>query len=619
MMKKFRLLLLLFVVSCTNIDDVLVDESFINKVNVDLFARSQIALSKDSAQRVLENMYNEIDAFIYSLDSIVVAGDTLRGTRGCTIISQPYDSWLFIVDRYPYAAWSHECEYVYFNVENGGVEVVTEMNLPLGKSLSLIKSYQSQTALKKQLYDPSPQQNARNVNAQTKKYAVIIQGGTSLYENNYCFWNDCANLYRVLKSKYDFYDEDIYVLMSDGTNPNADRNLMNGLYDSSPLDLDDDGDADIDYSATYSNVANVFTELSREVNSGDELFIFVSGHGYCNIHNGQPVYYLGLWNEDDMSPSEFKSQLDKVTQYCSTNIVMNQCYSGAFVSSLRSRANTTISTACSEYEVSQARMSIGYFEFPYHWVAAINGKYPDDVPANADFDGDSNVSFLEAFKFAEKNNFFTTTGTINGQSYQIQTPQFACSSFLRGYNHGLSGLLFNLPTLTGPNYFVEGVQNTYSLSNVSDSANVTWSFSNILMDKGRIGNSIILSRETPPNQLELDLFVKATIQIQSLDLSFDLTKNNLVLWKGGICMSNDYIYGDLVDGEGYVSLPYDLPGAYGYTWYTSSSCYPEYQGLSHTNFLKYSRADIESEYDVWVEMYSPSGELVTIVRHYVEY
>ena len=62
--------------------------------------------------------------------------------------------------------------------------------------------------------------------------------------------------------------------MSDGTSPNKDRRLLNGTYDSSPLDLDGDGNDDIQYAATKDNLKTVFNRLSSILTEDDNLFIF---------------------------------------------------------------------------------------------------------------------------------------------------------------------------------------------------------------------------------------------------------------------------------------------------------------------------------------------------------
>ena len=59
--------------------------------------------------------------------------------------------------------------------------------------------------------------------------------------------------------------------MSDGTDPAADMHATTGGYKSSPLDLDNDGQPDIQYAATRANVKNVLSSLSQRIGKDDHL------------------------------------------------------------------------------------------------------------------------------------------------------------------------------------------------------------------------------------------------------------------------------------------------------------------------------------------------------------
>ncbi|GHU68772.1 hypothetical protein FACS189413_06430 [Bacteroidia bacterium] len=111
------------------------------------------------------------------------------------------------------------------------------------------------------------------------QYAVIINGGYDRYNNHERYWNDCAAIYSALIKEYGYDKSHIYVLMSDGTNSATDRHRINGTYDSSPLDLDGGGVADIQYAATKANITIVFNTLSNIMTSSDNLFIYTMDHG----------------------------------------------------------------------------------------------------------------------------------------------------------------------------------------------------------------------------------------------------------------------------------------------------------------------------------------------------
>ena len=68
---------------------------------------------------------------------------------------------------------------------------------------------------------------------------------------------------RMLNS---YSKSNITTLMADGQKPEKDRNLNNGEYDSTPLDLDGDGTPDINSSATRSSVISSFQRYAELLN-----------------------------------------------------------------------------------------------------------------------------------------------------------------------------------------------------------------------------------------------------------------------------------------------------------------------------------------------------------------
>lgn len=125
-------------------------------------------------------------------------------------------------------------------------------------------------------------------------YAVIINGGGNAWSNWVRYWNDCSAIYSTLINVYGYPKDHIYVLISDGTNPEHDRHHYDGHYDSSPLDLDGDGSNDIQYAATRANITQVFNTLRNRLTPADNLFIYTTDHG--GQESGTDVY-MNLWNE----------------------------------------------------------------------------------------------------------------------------------------------------------------------------------------------------------------------------------------------------------------------------------------------------------------------------------
>ena len=230
-------------------------------------------------------------------------------------------------------------------------------------------------------------------------YAVLINGGRNRLTNHERYWNDCAFLYRTLRQTFHVPRRNITVLMSDGGAPDEDMLRADGRgFLSSPIDLDGDGQADIDYPATYQAVSRTMINLSRQLTSDDHLFLFVMDHGGSNS-NGS---FIWLWADEQLDVFSLTSLLG-MFHTASVNILMGQCYSGGFVNSLI-RDGRVIATACGSDEQSWVCPDRPYDEFVYHWICAVNGADEMGNPIDADDNDDGEVSMQEAFQYAQSHD-----------------------------------------------------------------------------------------------------------------------------------------------------------------------------------------------------------------------
>ena len=230
---------------------------------------------------------------------------------------------------------------------------------------------------------PSHKSKQRASASSNHQYAVIISGGGNVYYNYERYWNDCSAIYQTLVNVYGYSKQNIYVLMADGTDPTVDRHLNNGTYESSPLDLDGDGLADIQYDATRSSITSVFNILNNTLTEDDDLFIFTTDHG--DTVGGNHVA-MCLWNGEILHDYEFATYLNSISAN-QINVCMGQCYSGGFIDNI-STDNIVISTACRYDERSYARQDFLYDEYVYHWISAVAGETPYGVTVNADTNND---------------------------------------------------------------------------------------------------------------------------------------------------------------------------------------------------------------------------------------
>lgn len=266
-----------------------------------------------------------------------------------------------------------------------------------------------------------------------QKYAVIINAERDMGHNYIRYWNDCSVVYQTLLSK-GFLKENIFVAMADGTinNYNSTFTVCHALS----LDLDEDGDDDIQYAANLNDINHIFTELANQMTSNDDLFIYTVGQGGVDIfdihpHTSPYVYnpiyrsYLVLWGGEYLTDVDLAHMLELISAR-TINIVMQQSHSGGFIEDLIGLDNIVITTACNATEEAHAMERNIFDEFTYRWVSAITGSSPysmipcdvctitdpyhfsdltDCFIANdGDYDGDGYVTMQEAFNYAEHYN-----------------------------------------------------------------------------------------------------------------------------------------------------------------------------------------------------------------------
>ena len=356
-------------------------------------AFSQIARSEayEAVKHTLGTKWTQSEVFV--TDRTLMAGEQMA-TLGAAPVKAKTDSWMFFIDLDPYANWGHECIYAFVDVNSFQVDTLHRLMPPLGiDRMEQIKQVLPRsTSDQGALFDiPAPQ----NPSTPNNGYAVIISGGASPYYNFERYWNDCSAMYKVLRNKYNYSRDKIFVLMSDGTDPGEDMHLNSGGYISSPLDLDNDGYNDIQYSATKANITTVFNILQQLVTANDNVFIFTTDHGGSGST-------LNLWGES-MTTTEFAAEVNKLSAAKSINVCMEQCFSGGYIAALCGDKRV-VATACSATQSSYAMSDLRYDEFCYYWISAVAGYTPDGTPVNADYNDDGHVSMDEAFLFAQSHD-----------------------------------------------------------------------------------------------------------------------------------------------------------------------------------------------------------------------
>lgn len=331
--------------------------------------------------------YSQCDDSDQSIDCYMTRQTTSNPIVNGKIMKGEF--WLVFADLMPEANWEHPCKYIYVsdNMEGGeyAVAVVDSVRPPHSGDFEPMKL--SRTTRDRMELESS--EKAKRAGAarmmksgplpiyttpfSSKTYAVILSGGLSPADNADRYWNDCSYMYKTLTRNFGLPKENVKVLMSDGKSPGLDRNLNISFspdLDSSPLDLDGDGECDIDFSASKDTLAMVFDELKNKLTDNDHLLVFVTDHGGYDEYNDKS--YINLWNGERLYPDEFASYFNGFNAgYVS--FVLGQCYSGGFIPALKAD-NHIVMTACVEKELSYRcrAFDLNYNEFLYHWISALN-------------------------------------------------------------------------------------------------------------------------------------------------------------------------------------------------------------------------------------------------------
>ena len=487
--------------------------------------------------------------------------------------SPNYDSWLLVIDNDVSVSGREQLIHIFVDVESG---VYSTMELE-GRAI-----VEWDTSRNNRI----PSGNDNGIKGAKKqrlpersggitRWAVIISGGCDSLNNKSRYYYDCVNIYSKLTQVLGYPKGNIFCLMADGTDPALDQRIGPNTYISSDPDLDGDGTNDIQYAANKNNVATVFSNLSLLVNPGDEVLVFMTDHG-------TPSGNFCLWESETLSPSELNIELDKLGSSVMIDIVMGQCFSGAFVSPL-SATNRTIAASCLSTESAWA-IEYEYNLFLHYWTEYIS---------SANTGGDGYVSPRELF----------TSAVVAILHLSSQHPQYSSTPTVFGETHSIAGEL--IPYISGSDYLSTDINSLYSIVNYPNSTSVTWSVGhNVSLLSYTDSTAVVKGSITFPERFcEETTSVNATIVVDGKTHS--LGKAIASVWKPGMCFDGNNIWGS--NGSYQVR---HLGGEYGYEWAVDNSAW------QITGYNDYSVNVIENYTSgpvyLYVGFYDPLGEMILV-------
>lgn len=562
-------------------------------------------VTKEEALKIIEVIWQKYpERWIDISRDVVPAGSYIEynnwgvktsSSDALTYISPEYDSWLLVVGPDTNINGPQRLLHVFLNVITGDcMEVwldgraIVEWDISRNNYVDNKEELLVQARSMSQISESS-----------SNKWAVIISGGYNVYNNYARYWNDCQYVYLALTQELDYSKNQIFCLVSDGTNPEYDRRIGNNTYDSSPLDFDGDNVADINYSATKSNISTVFNLLSSAVSVGDEVLVFVTDHGDLCEDSGMGLVLL--WNNETLSAVELNAELNKLGGNVNVDVVMGQCYSGAFIPNVKGD-NRTIVTASRADEVSFGSGINGYDYFLRKWTDAIYDINPtlSGVVSN----GDGYLSSFEMFQYAK-----TEPKALSGDEH----PQINEGPNLFSWGHDLQGNSF-LPEISGSDYASTNSPSYYSVSGISPTYPCTWSCSgDIRMMSSNNSSATIIGNIATSSQF-LSVGAEVFLSFSDLGESFQVLKQIKTVWKPGLYINTNQIKGG--DGIYYVGA-YNWDGVYGFCWECGASDWEimgQYDGGPY-HYVYISEGSKMAPVPLMVSFYEPLGGMISIVDY----
>jgi len=221
-----------------------------------------------------------------------------------------------------------------------------------------------------------------------ERYALLLSGGVNHLLNHPRYLNDLRLTYTTLVRHYGFDKKKVFASLTDAFGLRFVLYffllfLMMELFflkekfgyaDGQAVDLDGDGQSEIDFAASKAHLNALFAELQSKM-SRDTLFcMFVTNHGGQTV-SGTMNVHIYLWDDVYITDTELAELLSKL-QCRYMLLVFGQCYSGGLIAKLAA-PNRIICTACGWDELSWARTGLMYDEFLYHFLSTLRGETPE--------------------------------------------------------------------------------------------------------------------------------------------------------------------------------------------------------------------------------------------------
>ena len=295
-------------------------------------------------------------------------------------------------------------------------------------------------------------------NVKNSGYVVILGGGTNTF-----LWNECVQAYQFFVYEKGYQKSHIYVAYDT-------KDLLDGKYNV-PLDLDFDGQKDIQYELNNETVSSIFNNIASKITKNDNFVLFIATHGGDNaacINQYSSSCTMDYANF-------FKKELNKIKAK-HIYVLSGSCHGGAMIEHLKvGDGNRTIITSTSANKTANAGALGGMFLCQFFPAAA--GYDTDSAKKiksdSIDIDNDGKISVEEAFVYARDHDGSAKASVKNESWYE--SPRFWSSTSDFRYCKVLDQGVFNQNEAITKSTNVEAMYLLNARNTIKNNANVTYS------------------------------------------------------------------------------------------------------------------------------------------------
>ena len=310
-------------------------------------------------------------------------------------ITVPASSILVFVDEQPLANFGHACRYLLYDPDTGKLHRDIPARFPpfLKKPPATLKTFHEPVRVQPnpEIFRVPPILRCPIFIPDGTRYAILYSG-----MSNNRHLNDLEFCYRMLIDRYGFNKKHIYVLNYDGT-----LNTQEGP----PATWPGDGTAyriQVTGQGNQAAFESALNDLKAKLHAHDLLFIHTNNHG-DNFGSGSFLCTYPNWGE--YMASDFGNDLASLPKYRSLIVMMEQCNSGGFNSTVLAKSTaqaTSIASAAIATQSSWASPDGNWDSFARDWIAAQIGHdpYGAALAFNPDTDSDGVIEAEEAYGYA---------------------------------------------------------------------------------------------------------------------------------------------------------------------------------------------------------------------------